>query len=85
MATALGGPVVANGVVYIGKNTAQVLAYDAAGCGSFTCPPLWFGLTDDEIVSSSPAVVNGQVYIGSSNKFDGGHPGRLYVFGLSTN
>jgi hypothetical protein len=51
VATALGGPVVANGVVYIGKNTAQVLAYDAAGCGSFICAPLWFGLTDDEITS----------------------------------
>jgi outer membrane protein assembly factor BamB len=76
-------PAVANGVVYVGKNTAQVLAYSAAGCGSFTCSPLWIGLTQDEIVSSSPALVNGTLYIGSANKFDGGHPGRLYVFNRS--
>jgi outer membrane protein assembly factor BamB len=34
-------------------------------------------------VSSSPAVVDGTLYIGSSDKNDGAHPGRLYVFTLN--
>jgi outer membrane protein assembly factor BamB len=68
--------------VYVGKNSSQVLAYAAAGCGQSACHPLWSGLTDDPIVSSSPALVNGTLYIGSSNGLDGAHPGRLYVFNL---
>jgi hypothetical protein len=34
-------------------------------------------------VSSSPAVVDGTLFIGSSDRFDGVHPGRLYVFTLN--
>jgi outer membrane protein assembly factor BamB len=83
VAAILSSPAVANGVVYVGKNTNEVLAYSASGCGQFTCAPLWSGLTEDSIVSSSPALVNGTLYIGSSNRFDGAHPGRLYVFNLS--
>ncbi len=83
VAAILSSPIVANGVVYVGKNTAQVMAYAAAGCGRRNCSPLWSGSTNDSIVSSSPAVVDGTLYIGSSDKFDGAHPGRLYVFSLN--
>ena len=83
VAAILSSPAVANGVVYVGKNTAEVLAYGASGCGHLFCAPLWSGMTLDSIVSSSPAIVNGTLYIGSSNKNDGAHPGRLYVYNLT--
>jgi len=72
-------PTVANGVVYAGRNTADVLAWPAAGCGHPSCDEIWKGRTDDPIVSSSPTVVNGRIYIGGS---DHGFRGRLYVYGL---
>ena len=80
-AAVLSSPAVANGVVYVGKNTGQILAYNTAGCGQSFCFALWQGSTTEEpIVSSSPAVVNGTVYIGSGNQFGGQFTGRLYVF-----
>jgi len=37
----------------------------------------------DQIVTSSPTVVNGQLYIGSAdNLFPENIQGRIYVFGL---
>jgi len=81
-AAVLSSPAIANGVVYVGKNTAEVLAYRLTGCGHFGCQPLFDAFTQNPIVSSSPAVVNGAVYIGSGDQFDGQHPGRLYVYQL---
>ena len=81
--TLLAGPIVANGVVYVGKNAEEVLAYGASGCGNSFCSPLWSTLTQDTIVSSSPAMVNGTLYIGTNNKFDGTFPGRLSVYTLN--
>jgi outer membrane protein assembly factor BamB len=83
-AAMLSSPIVAGGVVYAGKNTAQVFAWKAAGCGRPRCAPRWSALTNDEIVSSSPALVNGTLYIGGGNKFDPSHGGRLYVYRLTT-
>jgi outer membrane protein assembly factor BamB len=80
-AAVISSPTVAHGLVFAGRNTAQVLAWSADPCGMSFCSEIWSGLTDDEIVSSSPTVVNGRVYIGSANKFS--QPtGRLYVFAL---
>ena len=70
-------PIIANGVVYAGRNSGEVLAW-RANCKDF-CNEIWKGFTDDPIVSSSPTVVNGKIYIGGSNH---GFFGRLYVFGL---
>jgi outer membrane protein assembly factor BamB len=70
-------PTVANGVVYAGRNSSELLAWDADCNG--TCSELWIGHTDDPIVNSSPTVVNGKVYIGGSQH---GFAGRLYVYGL---
>jgi len=68
-------------VVYVGKNTGQIVAYKVSGCGQSFCMPLWTGSTNNEpIVSSSPAVVNGTVYVGSGDQFGGQNRGRLYVF-----
>lgn len=76
-------PTVANGVVYAGRNTGEVLAWKAGPCGKFLCNEIWKGPTNDEIVNSSPAVVNGQVYIGSADKSTPSNiSGRLYVFAL---
>ncbi len=75
--------IVANGVVYIGENSMKVLAFKAAGCGAFVCFPLWQGMTDDSIVSSTPAVADGALYIGSGNRFfPDDQAGRLFVFAL---
>jgi outer membrane protein assembly factor BamB len=70
---------VANGVVYVGSESAHVYAFDAAGntnCSGTpkTCAPLWTGGTGGYI-ESSPAVSNGMAYIGSTD-------GKLYAFGL---
>lgn len=82
-ASIISSPAVANGVVYVGRNTAEVLAWKAAGCGHLTCSTIWKGSTNDQIVDSSPAVVNGKLYIGSTDKFfPEAISGRLYVFDL---
>jgi len=70
-------PTIANGVVYAGRNSGEILAWDAACKG--TCDQIWTHLLDDPIVNSSPTVVNGKIYIGGSEH---GFGGRLYVCGL---
>ena len=42
---------------------------DADGCGASFCGPLWVGMTDASVVSSSPAIVDGVLYIGSGHRF----------------
>jgi outer membrane protein assembly factor BamB len=82
-AAVVSSPTVANGVVYAGRNTGEVLAWAQASCHKSTCTNIWSGPTNDQIVSSSPTVVNGQVYIGSADKNSPSNTqGRLYVFGL---
>lgn len=75
-------PTVANGVVYAGRNSGEVLAWNAQKCGQFVCNELWKGFTDDPIVSSSPTVVNGKIYVGSAQGGGGGTIAWLYVYGL---
>lgn len=82
-ADVLSSPTVANGVVYAGRNTGQVLAWKAGPCGRPLCTEIWSGLTGDPIVSSSPTVVDGTLYIGSAdNLFPEDIQGRIYVFEL---
>jgi outer membrane protein assembly factor BamB len=82
-AAVLSSPTVANGVVYAGRNTGEVLAWSADPCGQFVCEAIWSGATGDSIVTSSPTVVNGKLYIGSAdNLFPEDIQGRLYVFAL---
>jgi len=52
-------PTIANGVVYVGADDANVYALDA-----FNGAKLWSYTTDD-VVRSSPAVADGAVYVGS--------------------
>jgi outer membrane protein assembly factor BamB len=71
-------PAVANGVVYVGSVEGELYAFDAAGatgCSGApkTCSPLWTATTGGAIYSSSPAVANGVVYVGSDD-------GKLYAF-----
>jgi outer membrane protein assembly factor BamB len=53
---------VVNGRVFVGNSNGNVFAFNANGCGSATCSPLW---TSDYFnsVSASPSVANGVVYI----------------------
>jgi outer membrane protein assembly factor BamB len=82
-AAVVSSPTVANGVVYAGRNTGEVLAWSAGPCGHSVCPNIWSGQTNDSIVSSSPTVVNGKLYIGSADKLSPEKTqGRLYVFAL---
>jgi outer membrane protein assembly factor BamB len=82
-------PVVANGVVYIGKSPATantgdaaVLSYPAAGCGKPFCLPLGAAQTGPEqfYLQSTPAVVDGRVYIASKDSINGGS--GVYIFSL---
>ena len=73
-------PTVANGVVYAGRNSGELLAWPVNCVKNGGCDEIWKGFLDDPIVSSSPTVVNGKIYIGGSEH---GFGGRLYVFGLA--
>jgi outer membrane protein assembly factor BamB len=74
---------VANGVVYAGRNTGEVLAWSTASCGRSFCSNVWSGRTNNQLVNSSPTVVNGRLYIGSADdNYNAAVKGRLYVFDL---
>jgi outer membrane protein assembly factor BamB len=84
-------PVVANGVVYVGKGPASpssadsgVFSYDAAGCGKKVCRALGFVQTGlhQLFFPTSPAVVNGRVYLVSTDTSPGHDDAGVYVFGL---
>jgi len=76
----ISSPTVANGVVYVGRNSGELLAWPVSCVKTGGCYEIWKGVLDDPLVTSSPTVVNGKIYIGGS---DHGFGGRLYVFGLS--
>ena len=83
-AAIVSSPTIANGVVYAGRNTSEVLAWKES-CKSRQCTNIWSGATNDSIVSSSPTIVNGNVYVGSADdSFPSEISGRLYVFGLTS-
>jgi PQQ-like domain len=63
-----GSPVESNGIVYVGDSNGGLDAYDANGVTNCSgtpnqCSPLWTGSTPPNSTLSSPAVVNGVVYI----------------------
>jgi outer membrane protein assembly factor BamB len=74
-------PAVANGVVYVGsQGTDQAdgrLWAFPAGCTPVdgVCRPLWRSPSTGAMINSSPAVVDGRVYIASND-------GRLYAYAL---
>ena len=63
----------ADGVVFIGSWDHKLYAFNAAGCGTSSCPPLWTSTATGSIIESSPAVAGGVVFIGSDD-------GSLYAF-----
>ena len=72
-----------HGVVYAGRNTGQVLAWKTAPCLRGSCPEIWSASVREPIVSSSPTVVDGRIYIGSADDLaPENQQGRLYVFAL---
>jgi len=72
-------PMVANGVVYVGENNDRIYAFAARGCGNQFCDKLWEFITQDPLVNSSPAMVNGTLYVSGTNF---GSVPELYVFEL---
>jgi outer membrane protein assembly factor BamB len=73
-------PAVAGGVVYVGSFDGKLYAFDAAGttnCAAAptVCSPLWTAALTPGLVTSSPTVVNGLVFVGSGS---GDH--QLYAF-----
>lgn len=82
-ADVVSSPTVANGVVYAGRNTGEILAWRAGSCGQQSCSEIWKQSIQESIVSSSPTVVNGKVYIGSADQnFPENISGRIYVYDL---
>jgi outer membrane protein assembly factor BamB len=74
---------VANGVVYDATTNGNAYAFSAAGCGSSTCSPLWtYNMGNMIGTQSSPAVVNGMVYIGAYNTSISPSTGILFAFSL---
>ncbi|GIJ62803.1 outer membrane protein assembly factor BamB family protein [Virgisporangium aurantiacum] len=67
-----GGPVVANGVMYVVDFDGRLSAFKAAGCGAATCEPLWRGQAENDM-TSTPAVAGGLVLIAAADHF-------LYAF-----
>ncbi len=78
-ATMESAPMVANGVVYVGENNDRIYAFAARGCGNQFCDKLWEFITQDPLVNSSPAMVNGTLYVSGTNF---GSVPELYVFEL---
>ena len=79
----ISSPAIANGVVYVGASggNGPLLAFDAAGnlgCSGvpLQCAPLFKSFNFPGIVSTSPAVVDGRVYVGDS------YSGGIHVFAL---
>jgi outer membrane protein assembly factor BamB len=70
-----GQPAVANRVVFTGSASGAVQAFDATGCGTATCGPLWTADVASEI-TGAPAVSNGQLYAGTAD-------GRLVAWRLA--
>jgi len=68
-------PVVAYGIVYVGSFEGKLYAFNASGCGSSSCPPLWTASTGN-IIYPALAIAKDVVYAGS---FD--H--KLYAFNAS--
>ena len=67
----------------VGGVFGEVLAWPAEPCGDFVCENIWTGLTREEIVNSSPTVIDGKLYIGSADDaFPEEISGRVYVFEL---
>ena len=58
--------ILSDDVLYVGSADGSVSAFDAAGCGATTCPPLWTGTTPAEI-TGAPVISAGRVIVGSSN------------------
>jgi len=77
-------PAVANGMVYVGSAVQrQLYAFDAEGCGSPSCSPIWTAPTQG-IVTAAPAVANGVVYAGAWDRylyaFDAAQGTRLWTY-----
>ena len=73
-------PTVANDVLFIGALDGRLYAYDAAGSQACSgtptvCDPVWSWKISDEAIWSSPTIVNGRVFVGSSDK-------NLWSFGF---
>jgi hypothetical protein len=59
-----GGPVVANGIMYIADFDGNLSAFASKGCGTSSCEPLWRGQADNSF-DNTPAVAGGLVLIGA--------------------
>jgi outer membrane protein assembly factor BamB len=74
---------VARGVVYTGDSGGNLSAFSASGTANCsgtpkTCSPIWTARTPTPSYLSSPAVVNGVIYVGASDSnFSAGH---VYAF-----
>ncbi len=59
-----GAAAVADGLVYVGAADGTLYAFDASGCQTPPCSPVWT-VPLDSAMDSTPAVANGVVFAGS--------------------
>jgi outer membrane protein assembly factor BamB len=59
-------PALAEGTLYVPNRTGSLWAFDATGCGSSTCDPLW-STTEVSAMTVQPAVAAGVVFTGSAD------------------
>jgi hypothetical protein len=75
-------PAVGGGFVLIASRATTpdhlpyLFAFDARGCGSGKCRPVWRGALANAVVDSSPAIAGGIAYVGDFG-------GRLYAFDIA--
>ena len=79
----LSAPTIANGVIYAARNTGELLAWNA-NCKQNQCLEIWKSqITNvNPIMSSSPTVVNGRIYVGGARNVEEDISGRIFVFQL---
>ena len=75
-------PTVANGVVYAGRNTGEVLAWPAEPCGDFVCENIWTGLTTRRSSTRRRPSRRQALHRQRRRLVPGGISGRVYVFEL---
>jgi outer membrane protein assembly factor BamB len=61
-----GGPVVANGRLYVAGTDGALSVFAAGGCAAPSCEPLWRAQVDGTF-DATPAVADGLVFLGSTN------------------
>jgi outer membrane protein assembly factor BamB len=74
-------PTIAGGFIYVGDLSGQLSVFAFDGCGQDVCDPVWTAHAGPhEVLTSTPAVAGGSVFIQTTFNTDNDTSGRLLVF-----